>query len=88
MKSHHIELHNLDGTGNKRCRVYKMEPDQNYWPAVTDIPCPICDEGLIRWHEAGYVPGYRICDKCKRHFLAKGNAATPKLIRVGNRKGL
>jgi len=40
------------------------------WEAVTDIPCPVCLTGVVRWAEAGYVPGYRQCDSCGRQFLA------------------
>lgn len=95
-----IEMHNLDGTGSKRTQVYDMPqkflPPENcqgrtdvadYWSAVTGVPCPTesCG-GTIRWAEAGYVPGYRVCDQCGRHFLAKGNAAAPTLVRVGSRR--
>ena len=63
-----------------------MQPTgpRQYWPAVTDVPCPAprC-AGIIRWAEAGYVPGYRICDGCGRHFLAAGHADAPTLLRVG-----
>ena len=84
-----IELHNLDGTGFKKCHVYDLIASggkDDYWASVTDVPCPIksCN-GIIRWAEAGYVSGYRICENCGRHFLAKGNANAPTLIRVGNR---
>lgn len=41
------------------------------WQAVTGIPCPVCLDGIVQWHEAGYVPGYRRCDRCGRHFLAR-----------------
>ena len=51
------------------------------------ITCPICNSGTIRWAEAGYVPAYRICDVCHRHFLGGGNAAAPTLMRMGGRKG-
>ena len=65
-----------------------VENSHDYWQNVTDVPCPTAKcEGVVRWHEAGYVPGYRICDKCKKHFLAKGNASEPKLLRVGSRVG-
>ena len=82
------EYHDLDGCGEKQCRVYDMPARGDYWQSVTDVPCPIdgCD-GLVQWHEAGYVPGYRICAKCLRHFLARGTAQSPTLIRVGNRRG-
>lgn len=59
----------------------------DYWPAVTDVPCPGCESGIIRWAENGYVPGYRICDGCGRHYLARGNASEPTLINVGRRGG-
>lgn len=85
-----IEHHNLDGTGSRRCHVYDMPGDADgigYWQQVTDVPCPCnnCD-GTIRWAEAGYVPGYRICDGCGRHFLAKGTATAPTLVRVRDRR--
>ena len=39
------------------------------WDMVTDIACivPGCP-GSLRWAEAGYVPGYRICDCCGSHY--------------------
>lgn len=88
MKFHYESL-NLDGLGNRDMRVYVLpiQDINDYWSSVTDVPCPIdsCD-GIIRWYEAGYVPGYRICDKCKRHFMAKGSVKEPKLVNL-NRKG-
>lgn len=82
------EIHN--GTGPKRTQVFDVPNVPNvpndYWAAVTDVPCPCCNTGNIQWAEAGYVPGYRICDKCGKHFLAKGNMQNPKLLRVGSRK--
>lgn len=84
------EQHNLDGRGAKRVQVYDLPPvsADDYWSAVTDVPCPVptC-EGVLRWAEAGYSPGYRICDQCKRHYIAKGNAEAPKVLRVGSRRG-
>lgn len=97
-----IELHNLDGTGDRRTRVYDMPPrevtsdgwpagtkitQRDYWAAVSDVPCPIegC-AGIIRWAEAGYVPGYRICDGCGRHFIADGTADAPVLLRCGQQR--
>jgi len=85
---------NTDGQGSRAHRVYPMPPayhlqdtpphsTPDYWKAVTDVPCPSCEKGTVRWHEAGYVPGYRICDKCKNHFLAKGNAQAPELVVMG-----
>ncbi len=38
------------------------------WESVTDVPCLFKCDGTIRWAEAGYVPGYRICDGCGRHY--------------------
>jgi len=85
------EIHNLDGLGQKQCQVYDLRPmsgeHPDYWKAVTNVGCPVCQAGIIRWAEAGYVSGYRICDGCERHFLAKGTAASPTLIRVGTRRG-
>jgi hypothetical protein len=84
------EQHNLDGQGDRRTQVFdlpSLDP-QNYWASVTDIPCPVLGcMGTIRWAEEGYVPGYRICDGCGRHFLAKGTAAAPTLLRVAGRRG-
>lgn len=58
----------------------------DYWAAVTDVPCPCCGTGTIRWAEAGYVPGYRICDGCGRHYLAGGTGEAPTLMRMGSRR--
>jgi hypothetical protein len=95
-----IEHHNLDGKVRKACDVYDMPPSveihrdhlgreqsyPEYWGAVTDVPCPIpACSGTIRWAEAGYVPGYRVCDCCGRAFMAGGNADGPTLIRFGSR---
>jgi hypothetical protein len=82
-----IEIRNLDGNGDIRVRVYDVPPIGDYWTAVTDCHCPVssCD-GMVRWAEAGFVPGYRICDRCGRHFLADGDAAAPVLVRVGSRR--
>lgn len=79
------ETHNIDGCGARPTRVYDLPSmgPHDYWAAVTDVLCPICATGTIRWAEAGYVAGYRICDGCHRHFLADGNAARPTLLRVG-----
>lgn len=76
---------NLDGTGPRPVRRYAMTPHPDYWPAVTDVACPCCP-GQVRWHEAGYVPGYRICDQCGRHWRADGNSDSPALLRVGQRR--
>ena len=89
------EHHNLDGE-SKRTQVYDLPPVpltdstmptyREYWPAVTDVPCPRQCGGTVRWAEAGYVPGYRICDGCGRHFLAGGTTSAPTLLRVGSRR--
>lgn len=65
-------------------RSYSMAPVESndpYWSAVTDVSCPTGCGGIVRWAEAGYAPGYRICDGCKKHFLASGNVSSPSLIR-------
>ena len=65
-----IEMHNLDGLGSKKTRAYPLpSAGTDYWSAVTDVPCPCCDYGTICWAEAGYAPGYRICDRCGKHFI-------------------
>jgi hypothetical protein len=89
-----VEYHDLHGTGSVLCQVFHVEPcgPYDYWPAVTDIPCPVegCNQHVL-WYEAGYVPGYRVCmrpnddgtfdESTIRHrFLANGNANDPTLI--------
>ena len=97
LQQYRLEAHDLDGCGSRKTRVYDMapvhfvdgrdldHPTYDYWAAVTNVGCPCCD-GTIRWAEAGYVPGYRICDGCGRHFLAKGDGIAPTLLRVGSRR--
>jgi len=82
------EVYNLTGEP-EACRVYDMEPVAlfEYWKAVTNVPCPSECGGTIQWAEAGYVPGYRICDGCGRHFVAKGDSNKPVLVEVPNRRG-
>lgn len=90
------EIHNLDGQGDRPHEVYDMTPHPGYWPAVTDVACPVdgCDQTIV-WYEAGYVPGYRVCmaaipgvsdgydmDTITHRFLAKGDAASPTLVRM------
>jgi hypothetical protein len=84
MNSFEIQSRNLDGGGARRTRAYRMQPSvgPEYWSAVTDVPCPVCPDGVVRWAENGYVPGYRMCDICGRHFLAAGSAEKPLLLRV------
>ena len=81
-----IEHHDLDGLGSHPTRVYDLAPHPNYWPAVTDVPCPGECGGIVRWAEAGYVPGYRICGGCGRHYMASGTSEAPTLLRVGTRR--
>lgn len=68
------EQYNL-GDGRRRHTVYDMPvlDDRNYWASVTGVPCPVCGTGIIQWHEAGYVPGSRLCDGCGRFFQAHGS---------------
>ena len=83
-----IEILNLSGTGYVRTHVYDVPTADTYWHAVTDVPCPLPScPGIIRWYEAGYVPAYRICDQCQRHFLGGGTSAAPALIRMGAKRG-
>jgi hypothetical protein len=72
----------------KRTRFQREQPQEvRYWPSVTNVERPICHSGVIRWAEAGFVPGYRICDGCDRHFLADHSEnGTPVLLRVGSRR--
>lgn len=63
---------------------YAAPAYHDYWQAVTDVPCPRCTTGTVRWAEAGYVPGYRICDGCDTHFLAKGTPEAPTLVELDN----
>jgi len=90
MAKYRMVMRDMDGRGVKRCRAYDMPQvdARDYWRNVTDVPCPAagCD-GAVLWHEAGYVPGYRICDVCGRHYLAKGTVEQPMLLRVGTRRG-
>lgn len=53
--------------------------DHSIWPSVTNVPCPWCKTGTIRWAEDGFVPGYRICDGCGQHALVKGTTQRPVL---------
>jgi hypothetical protein len=92
------EDYDPDGTGARPHPVHDMPPVlvrqdttanryavpeyHDYWQAVTDVPCPCCKTGTIRWAEAGYVPGYRICDGCGKHFMAKGTSPAPTLIEL------
>lgn len=58
------------------------------WATVTDCPChiPGCP-GLLRWAEAGRVPGSRICDCCGTDYeLAGGELIITRRRRVTPRK--
>lgn len=41
------------------------------WP--TDVICPDCGKAEVRWAEAGYVPGHRICPRCGSHWELNGD---------------
>ena len=71
-----------DGQGSRKHRLYWLRSRslRDYWRSVTDVRCPSCLAGKVRWAEAGYVPGYRVCDRCGTHFLARGNAENPQLL--------
>jgi len=58
-----------------------------YWLAVTDVPCPVCETGTVRWAEARYIPDYRICDGREAHFFARGTAVRP-ILGVRSMEGL
>ena len=47
------------------------------WESVTDVACPNCQHGIVRWAEAGYVPGWRECDVCGRQYM--GDPTTGQL---------
>jgi len=89
-----IVPYNVDGRGEREHRLYPVSAAVDgytttgkavlgFWPAVTDVACPVCEDGTVRWAEAGYVPGYRICDGCGRHFMAEGEAHSPALLDTG-----
>lgn len=50
--------------------------------AVTNVRCPVCRAGTVRWAEAGHVPFYRECDHCGRHFMGEGDSDNPRLTWV------
>jgi hypothetical protein len=63
------------------CPLYLPDRfERDYWLAVTDVPCPCCAGGVVRWDEAGRVPGARRCDGCGQKFQAKGSAEQPTLV--------
>jgi len=90
-----VEHHDMHGRGRVAHDVYYLPPDpEDYWRAVTDIPCPVPGCGHhVAWWEAGYVPGYRACmarvggdaydpQTIRHRFLARGSALAPCLIEV------
>lgn len=76
---------NSDGRGARWHDVYVLPAHgrDDYWSQVTDVPCPIPScSGVVRWAEAGAVPGWRRCDGRRHHeFLAGGSASAPALRR-------
>lgn len=60
----------LDGLGDRHYRVYILAGEAN-----ADIPCPTACGGKIRWAEAGFMPGHRICEHCGRRYRVIGPAA-------------
>lgn len=77
-----------DGTGARPHTVHDMPPiyvvpsHPDYWEAVTDVPCPCCAAGTVRWGEARHGPYLRACDGCDQVYVAGGSAEAPILIEV------
>jgi hypothetical protein len=46
------------------------------------VPCPSCGASLI-WHEAGYVPGYRLCTRPAggHHVQLAADGRSGKVVR-------
>lgn len=65
-----------------RANPYALPERYDYLYAVTDVPCPRCETGIVRRAEAGYVPGHRRCDGCGRRYMARGTAVAPILIEL------
>lgn len=65
-----------------RAVVMPVLDEHSIWPSVTDVSCPWCESGTIRWAEDGFVPGYRICDTCGQHAIVRGTAQRPVLTPV------
>ena len=56
------------------------------WDQVTDIPCGVAGcPGLLRWAEAGYVPGYRICECCGSHYALADCGDCAKGLKIERR---
>lgn len=72
------------GDGARKHAVHDMPilDPYDYWVSVTDVSCPVCKAGTVRWNEAGYVPGSRICDRCGRFFQAHGSIRAGKITLV------
>jgi len=84
MKYEQLDLEG-DGIGRRRQVFYMpMAHENNYLASVTDVPCPSGCGGLVRWAEKFFIgkhrPGYRVCEKCCRHWLARGEATAPTLV--------
>ncbi len=81
-----FELRSFDfnGLGPEQHRTWTQAPvgPCRYWEAVTDVPCPVCDTGRVRWAEAGRVPGSRECDGCGAEFQAVGDTDNPALAEL------
>ncbi len=92
---YHDEV-DLHGSGPSEHEVYPVETKSkhDYWTSVTDVPCPVpgCKQTVV-WYEAGFVPGYRVCmadagqpgsydiGSICHHFMARGSARKPELVR-------
>lgn len=55
------------------------------WASVTDVPCTYCHVGILRWAEAGRVPGWRECDACGAQYLCDPATGQRKCMRRGRR---
>jgi endogenous inhibitor of DNA gyrase (YacG/DUF329 family) len=78
----------LIGEGDEQHRGLRLSDEQAYpgewpdggiaWPERGSwTPCPRCGAAL-RWHEAGYVPGYRVCMNGHAAILSgDGRVASP-----------
>ncbi len=65
-------------------RKSRIEICNSYWPQT--MPCPHCQSWIV-WAEAGYVPGYRICSGCHRHWrmTMDSNSAKWMFVRANHR---
>lgn len=62
--------------------VYAILDVPRGWDQITDVPCFFRScSGTLRWAENGYVPGYRICDKCGRHYEFSRRGRETGLVR-------